>query len=121
MGTGTIKRPADIEEVLHSIVSSEIGDMLQLDDLYNLMNVMHRVEELMMGGILKQVELELKRQGNDIVLVADGVMNVQSARYERLIIQRVFISGSDNSGEIYSHGNGNFQMIITIRKGVSRG
>ncbi len=116
MGTGLVRRPADIEEAIRDIVASDVGDMLSLEELYSIVSVMHKIEELMMGGLLKEIEMELARRENEIVLMAEGRMNTKSRRYERMVIRQVFISGVN----VETDDTGKFSMTITIRKGVSR-
>ncbi|UZN23205.1 hypothetical protein GM182_04800 [bacterium 3DAC] len=116
MGTGLVRKPADIEEAIRDIVASDVGNMLSLEELYSIVSVMHKIEELMMGGLLKEIEMELAKKNNDIVLMAEGMMNTTNRKYEMMVIKKVFIAG----GNIETDGSGKFSMTITIRKGVSR-
>ncbi len=116
MGSRVVKKPADIEEAIRDIVVSDIGDMLNLEELHAIISTMHRIEELMLGGILREIEMELIRQDEDILLMAEGVMNIVNSAYENLIIQRVFVASSD----VKTDERGKFSMVITVRKGVTR-
>lgn len=111
----TLCRPADIEDAIRDIISSDMEDLLRVKDVYSIVIFMKRIEELMLEGLLKEINMELSRINDDVVLLASGIMNVFSERYGDVIIKQAFF----NAGNIRSDGSGRFSIVITIRKGVS--
>lgn len=111
----TLCRPADIEDVIRDIISSDMEDLLRVEDVYSVVIFMKRIEELMLDGLLKEINMELSRMNDDVVLLANGIINVFSKRYCDVIIKQVFF----NAGNIRADGSGRFSIAITVRKGVS--
>ena len=111
----TLCRPADIEEAIRDIISSDMEDLLRVSDVYSIVAFMKRIEELMLEGVLKEINMELSRMNDEVVLLASGIMNVFNKRYGDVIIRRVFF----NAGNISIDGSGRFSIVITVRKGVS--
>jgi len=111
----TLYRPADIEDAIRDIISSDMEDLLRVEDVYSIVTFMKRIEELMLDGLLKEINMELSRMNNDVVLLANGVINVSSVRYGDVIIRRVFF----NACSIRANGSGRFSIVIKLRKDVS--
>ena len=111
MGRIEVKKPAQLEDAVYALLNDVPLSMLLYSDLRYLVEVLRRIEELMVDGFVRDVVLDLIPHEDEIDLQVRGHLSprgkISSIVVEKVLWGKGFVI---DNGEI-------FEVRVVVRRG----